>query len=85
MELVIRFIIYFLVVYRYLILAYVIMSWFPNFVGNPFHKFLFTVCEPYIQKFRRIIPPIAGLDFSPIVGFLLLNFAISGLASIQIA
>jgi YggT family protein len=33
-----------------------------------------TVCDPYLNIFRGIIPPIGGtLDLSPILAFLVLN------------
>lgn len=65
-------------VYQMLILAYVLLSWFPNFRGTMVARFLYRACDPYISKFRRIIPPIAGMDFSPLIGFMLLNYAVSG-------
>ncbi|XMB85097.1 YggT family protein [Mycoplasmatota bacterium WC44] len=74
--------IYFLLIYKYMILIYVLLSWFPNFREGIIYKFFETLCDPYIQKFRRIIPPIAGMDFSPLIGFFLIEFAIRGLASI---
>jgi YggT family protein len=33
-----------------------------------------TICDPYLNIFRGIIPPLGGtLDFSPILAFLVLN------------
>jgi YggT family protein len=33
-----------------------------------------TLCDPYLNIFRGIIPPLGGsLDFSPILAFLVLN------------
>ncbi|MEW8975517.1 MAG: YggT family protein, partial [Exiguobacterium sp.] len=38
---------------------------------------------PFLAPFRRIIPPIGGmLDISPIVAFLVLNLAQSGIRAI---
>ncbi|KAF2285059.1 hypothetical protein GH714_037639 [Hevea brasiliensis] len=35
---------------------------------------LCTLCDPYLNIFRGIIPPLGGtLDFSPILAFLVLN------------
>lgn len=73
---------YFLVVYQYTIFVYVLMSWFPNFRGSGLHRFLYRVVEPYLGRFRRLIPPLGGLDFSPLIGFLLLSFAIRGFSSL---
>ena len=35
--------------------------------------FLRDVCEPYLRIFRRILPSFGGLDFSPIIGIILLQ------------
>ena len=35
--------------------------------------FLRDVCEPYLRIFRHILPSFGGLDFSPIVGIILLQ------------
>ncbi len=37
--------------------------------------FLRDVCEPFLRIFRRILPSFGGLDFSPIVGIILLQVA----------
>ena len=39
-----------------------------------------TVCDPYLNIFRGIIPPRGGLDLSPILAFLVLN-ALTGTAA----
>jgi YggT family protein len=39
-----------------------------------------TVCDPYLNIFRGIIPPLGGLDLSPILAFLVLN-ALTGTAA----
>ena len=35
--------------------------------------FLRDVCEPYLRIFRRILPSFGGLDFSPIIGIIVLQ------------
>jgi len=35
--------------------------------------FLRDVCEPFLSIFRRVIPPLGGLDFSPILAILTLQ------------
>ncbi len=34
---------------------------------------VFQITDPYLNLFRGIIPPIFGLDFSPILAFVTLN------------
>ena len=69
--------------YSMLILIYVILSWFPVGRGGiltDVYRVLASVCEPYIGIFRRIVPVAgaggAGVDFSPLVALLVLNFLI---------
>ncbi|MFC6331348.1 YggT family protein [Paenibacillus septentrionalis] len=66
-------------VYNYLILAYILMSWFPNARESSIGQFIGRLVEPYLSIFRRFIPPIGGvLDLSPIVAFIALRFIQSG-------
>lgn len=50
-----------------------------EYEGNSSRAFLASICEPYLEPFRKIIPPIAMLDISPIVAILVLRFATTGL------
>ncbi|MCD6726702.1 MAG: YggT family protein [Solirubrobacteraceae bacterium] len=68
-------------VYVVLIFLYIISSWFFAFGGrmpynrslNALLQFLRQVCEPFLAIFRRVIPPIGGLDLSPILAILTLT------------
>ena len=66
--------------YYFLLIFYVILSWFPNARRSKSYYYLATLVEPYLSRFRQIIPPLGGIDFSPILGFLLLSFAIRTLS-----
>ncbi len=58
-----------------MLLIRVIGSWFPNFQSNKFMRFISYYTDPYLNFFRRIIPPIGGvLDLSPLIGFFALQF-----------
>ncbi|MHB8508245.1 MAG: YggT family protein [Candidatus Dormibacteria bacterium] len=37
-------------------------------------RFIYDVTEPVLGTVRRILPPMGGLDFSPVVVILLLQF-----------
>jgi YggT family protein len=65
--------------YSYAIIVYILMSWFPNARGTAIGQFLAKICEPYLEPFRRFIPPLGMIDISPIVALLALNFANHGL------
>jgi YggT family protein len=69
-------------VYSWALIIYILMSWFPNARESAIGQFLAKICEPYLEPFRKIIPPIGMMDISPIVAFLVLNFASSGLNSV---
>jgi YggT family protein len=62
-------------VYLVLIFVRIIMSWIPRIPYNRFLagflKFVTDVTDPYLNLFRRILPPVrlgpGALDLSPIV------------------
>ena len=62
-------------VYLVLIFIRILMSWIPRMPYNRYLaavlKFVSDVTDPYLNLFRRILPPVrmggAGLDLSPIV------------------
>lgn len=65
------FLLRFLDLYLYVLLARILLSWFPaiDWYRQPF-AFLNGVTEPVMAPFRNLIPPIGGLDLSPILLFL---------------
>ena len=65
----------FLQIYLILLFIRVILSWFPNvnWMSPPF-SILSQLTDPYLNIFRSLIPPLGGLDLSPILAFLLLSF-----------
>jgi YggT family protein len=65
--------------YSYALIIYILMSWFPNARESAIGQFLARICEPYLDPFRKIIPPIGMIDISPIVAIIVLNFASTGL------
>ena len=69
-------------IYSYALIIYILMSWFPNARETAIGKFFAKICEPYLEPFRRIIPPIGMIDISPIVAIFVLRFAVSGLAQV---
>ena len=69
--------VFFQVVY-YLLLARILMSWFPGAGDTRIGVFLYNMTEPIVGPFRKMIDdsPIAGgmmLDFSPIIAFFVLD------------
>lgn len=66
-------------IYTWALIIYVLMSWVPNLRENAIGQFLGRICEPYLEVFRRIIPPLGMIDISPIVAFFVLRLARIGL------
>lgn len=69
-------------IYSWVVLAAVVMSWLLAFSVINYHnnivrslvRFLEILTEPVFRQVRRVIPPISGLDLSPIVVFLGIMF-----------
>lgn len=62
----------FLNIYNTILIARLVLTWFPSapeVIVNP----LSTICDPYLNVFRGIIPPLGTLDLSPILAFTVLN------------
>ncbi|WP_010096761.1 YggT family protein [Ornithinibacillus scapharcae] len=70
---------YALQIYSYGLIIYIFMSWFPGARESSFGSFLTKLYEPYLEPFRKIIKPVAMIDFSPIVAIIVLNVAGIGL------
>lgn len=57
----------------FVVLVRVILSWVAPHTYNPVSALLATVAEPILRPFRRILPPLGGLDLSPILAIVLLQ------------
>ena len=65
----------FIFLYGLVILAYIITSWLrlPYSVTlNRIQRFLYDVSEPYLRLFRRVLPSMGPIDFSPTIGIIVL-------------
>ncbi|MDY0405953.1 YggT family protein [Virgibacillus sp. 179-BFC.A HS] len=69
-------------VYSFVLIIYILMSWFPGARESSFGEVLAKLSEPYLEPFRKIIPPIGMLDISPIVAIIVLQLAQSGLRTL---
>ena len=71
-------------IYTVVILVWVVLSWLVGFnVINRYNQFVqaliratSVLVEPALAPIRRILPPLGGMDFSPIVLLLLVRFLI---------
>lgn len=65
--------------YTTVIFVYVIMSWIPNSSGivGEVYRVLGKICDPYLNLFKRLIPPIGGMiDITPIIALVVLQFVV---------
>lgn len=54
-------------IYLYAILIYSLLSFIAQGNGRaPVQSLLYSLCEPVLRPFRRVIPPIAQIDLSPL-------------------
>ena len=64
-------------VYLILIFARIVLSFVPRIPYNPTLRavigFIHEVTDPYLNVFRRLIPPFGPLDLSPILAILVLS------------
>jgi YggT family protein len=56
-----------LYVYFFAILVRVVLSWVSPAAYNPVTVILHRLTEPLLSRAQRLLPPVAGLDFSPIL------------------
>ncbi|OGI20361.1 MAG: hypothetical protein A3B68_02420 [Candidatus Melainabacteria bacterium RIFCSPHIGHO2_02_FULL_34_12] len=63
--------------YTFLMFIWVLLSWIPDVRFSGFYRFLDKLFIPFLEPFRRIIPPINGIDIAPILGFIALQLITS--------
>ena len=63
-------------IYSIILVVYVLMSWIPYGASKwveDIRAVLASVSEPYLGLFRRIIPPLGMIDFSPVIAIIVLQ------------
>lgn len=66
-------------IYSFIIVIYVLLSWIPTKRGflADVDNALGKICDPYLDLFRRFIPPIGGMvDISPILAIIVLQLVV---------
>lgn len=64
----------FLSIYNIIITGRILLSWIPQAQGVALLQPVYQITDPYLNLFRGIIPPVFGLDLSPILAFFFLSF-----------
>jgi YggT family protein len=65
--------------YEILVLVWCIMSWFPRPNGGILQDVegaIDSLVSPYVNLFRRWVPPLGGIDFSPWIAMIALELAL---------
>lgn len=65
-----------LMTYFFLIIVSVILSWLGQGIRHPFVPLVYQLTEPVLRPFRKVIPPIAGIDLSPLFALIAIRFLI---------
>ena len=55
-----------------LLIVYAVLSWVPN-ASSMLHDLIARLAEPLVRPLRRFVPPIGGVDLSPLVAIVLLQ------------
>jgi len=56
-----------LTIYKYILLASVVISWINADPYNPIVNFIYRVTDPLLRQIRRRMPDTGRLDLSPLV------------------
>jgi YggT family protein len=57
----------------YSVLAIIIVSFLAPQSAHPAVEFIWQLTEPVMSPLRQVLPPMGGLDFSPIILFIGIN------------
>ena len=72
--------------FQFVLLARVLLSWFPNVDrSNQIVQLLYQITEPVLQPIRQLLPQSTGIDFSPLIVFLLISVLMRVSALVEVA
>ncbi|MCE5089461.1 YggT family protein [Staphylococcus devriesei] len=76
------FILFLVKIYYFGMIIYFFTSWVPSLRESKFGDVLGKLYEPFLEPFRKIIPPIGMIDISSLVALFVLILFQAGLQSI---
>lgn len=59
----------------WLIIIRALISWVSPDPNNPVVQFLYAATEPILKPMQRLLPPMSGLDLTPIIAIFAIIFA----------
>ena len=77
-----RFIIFLVQIYYFGMIIYFFTSWVPSIRESKIGEILGKIYEPFLEPFRKVIPPIGIIDISSIVAIFVLVLFQKGLVTI---
>lgn len=63
-------------IYFWALFINALLSWIAPASHSPAQSILTSLCEPVLRPLRRYIPPLAGLDLSPLVAMIAIQFVL---------
>ncbi len=63
-----------LTAYIWIVIGRAVISWVSPDPYNPIVRFLIQVTEPVLSRIRRLLPPLGGIDLSPMILILAVVF-----------
>lgn len=69
----------------YSVIGMIIISFLAPQSSHPVVEFIWQLTEPVMAPLRQVLPPMGGLDFSPIILFIALNVVQVSLGHIAVA
>ncbi|MBB64388.1 MAG: YggT family protein [Waddliaceae bacterium] len=64
----------FFLIYTLMLFVRILSSWIPELHELELMAWVCGATDPYLDLFRRIIPPIGMMDISPLFAFIALHF-----------
>ena len=83
MSLIATLLIYALYAFMIVLFVRVAFSWLNPYPTNAVSRFAYRVTDPVLEPVRRYVPPVSGLDLSPLVVWLVVIFIIAALRNLQ--
>jgi len=65
---------YLFTIFQLMLVVRVLSSWVPEIQGQKWLQFIAFYTDPYLNLFRRFVPPLGMIDISPIIAFFALQF-----------
>lgn len=65
-------------VFTWILVARFLLTWIPNVNHHhPVVRFIYRSTDFIVRPFRGILPPMGGIDFSPLIMFMVLRLGYS--------